>query len=204
MPASASRSDAVVESERLDKEATMRLQVTVRHGQVNDAIRGYVETKFRKLERRLHDATQIDVVLDRERNPKIANDHVVEATIHAKGPTLHGRESATSYEAAATDLPDRQAGAAGRALPGQARTSATVARPEPTPSRSPRRSRSQSGRGARGAGRVAQGSGSSAKGAKRTRPRQRPPTFRATNSPDDRAGRHGPMCNDAVCPVAKP
>ena len=46
----------------------MRLQVTVRHGQVNDAIRGYVETKFRKLERRLHDATQIDVVLDRERN----------------------------------------------------------------------------------------------------------------------------------------
>jgi ribosome hibernation promoting factor len=81
----------------------MRLQVTVRHGQVNDAIRGYVEAKFRKLERRLHDATQIQVVLDRERNPKIADDHVVEATIHTKGPTLHGRESATTYEAA-TDL----------------------------------------------------------------------------------------------------
>ena len=81
----------------------MRLQVTVRHGHVNDAIRKYVETKFTKLERRLHDATQIEVVLDRERNPKIADDHVVEATIHAKGPTLHGREAAASYEAA-TDL----------------------------------------------------------------------------------------------------
>lgn len=81
----------------------MRLQVTVRHGQVSDAVRGYVETKFRKLERRLHDATQIEVVLDRERNPKITDDHVVEATIHTKGPTLHGRESATSFEAA-TDL----------------------------------------------------------------------------------------------------
>ena len=85
----------------------MRLQVTVRHGQVNDTIRAYVEAKFTKLERRLHDATQIEVVLDRERNPKIADDHIVEATIHAKGPTLHGRESATSYEAAADLLIDK-------------------------------------------------------------------------------------------------
>jgi putative sigma-54 modulation protein len=81
----------------------MRLQVTVRHGNVNDAIRKYVEAKFTKLERRLHDTTEIDVVLDRERNPKIPNDHVIEATIYAKGPTLHGREAAATYEAA-TDL----------------------------------------------------------------------------------------------------
>ncbi len=85
----------------------MRLKVTVRHGQVNDTIRSYVEAKFTKLERRLHDATQIEVVLDRERNPKIANDHVVEATIHAKGPTLHGREAASTYEAAADLLIDK-------------------------------------------------------------------------------------------------
>jgi putative sigma-54 modulation protein len=81
----------------------MRLQVTVRHGHVNDSIRSYVEGKIRKLDRRLHDETLIEVVLDRERNPKIASDHVVEATVHLKGPTLHGREAATTYEAA-TDL----------------------------------------------------------------------------------------------------
>jgi ribosome hibernation promoting factor len=81
----------------------MRLQVTVRHGQVNDTIRAYVEAKFRKLERRLHDATQIEVVLDRERNPKIADDHLVEAELQMKGPNLHGREAASTYEAA-TDL----------------------------------------------------------------------------------------------------
>ncbi len=108
----------------------MRLQVTVRHGHVNDAIRKYVETKFTKLERRLHDATQIEVVLDRERNPKIAADHVVEATIHAKGPTLHGREAAASYEAA-TDSADRQAGAAGGALSRQARARAPPPRRRP-------------------------------------------------------------------------
>ncbi|HEY7731466.1 MAG TPA: ribosome-associated translation inhibitor RaiA [Gaiellaceae bacterium] len=85
----------------------MRLQVTVRHGHVNDSVRGYVEGKFRKLERRLHDATLIEVVLDRERNPKIADDHVVEATAYLKGPTLHGREAASTYEAAADVLVDK-------------------------------------------------------------------------------------------------
>ena len=85
----------------------MRLQVTVRHGQVNPTIRDYVEAKFGKLERRVHDATLVEVVLDRERNPKIADDHVVEATVHLKGPTLHGRESATTYEAAADLLVDK-------------------------------------------------------------------------------------------------
>jgi putative sigma-54 modulation protein len=81
----------------------MRLQVTVRHGNVNDSVRRYVEGKFRKLERRLHDATLIDVVLDREHNPKIVDDHTVEATIHMKGPNLHAKEAAQTYEAA-TDL----------------------------------------------------------------------------------------------------
>jgi putative sigma-54 modulation protein len=85
----------------------MRLQITVRHGHVNDSVRDYVEEKFTKLERRLHDATSIDVVLDRERNPKIADDHVVEATVHLKGPTLHGREAATTYEAAVDVLVDK-------------------------------------------------------------------------------------------------
>jgi len=81
----------------------MRLNLTVRRGHVNDAARDYVEAKFVKLGRRLHDETLVDVVLDRERNPKIADDHIVEAEVHVKGPSIHGREAATSYEAA-TDL----------------------------------------------------------------------------------------------------
>ena len=81
----------------------MRLQVTVRHGQVSDGVRRYVESKFAKLGRRLHDGTLVEVVLDRERNPKITDDHLVEAEVHMKGPNLHGREAATTYEAA-TDL----------------------------------------------------------------------------------------------------
>ena len=81
----------------------MRLKVTVRHGQVKDEVRRYVESKFAKLGRRLHDETLVEVVLDRERNPKIADDHLVEAELQMKGPNLHGREAASTYEAA-TDL----------------------------------------------------------------------------------------------------
>ena len=81
----------------------MRLNLTVRRGHVNDKARSYVEAKFVKLGRRLHPETFVEVVLDRERNPKIADDHVVEAEVHVKGPNLHGREAASTYEAA-TDL----------------------------------------------------------------------------------------------------
>ena len=85
----------------------MRLKVTVRHGHVNDGVRSYVESKFAKLGRRLHDETLIEVVLDRERNPKIADDHLVEAELHVKGPNLHGREAAATYEAATDVLVDK-------------------------------------------------------------------------------------------------
>jgi putative sigma-54 modulation protein len=81
----------------------MRLQLTVRHGHVNDGVRSYVESKFAKLGKRLHPSTLVEVVLDRQRNPRIVDDHVVEAALHVKGPNLHGREAAPTYEAA-TDL----------------------------------------------------------------------------------------------------
>jgi len=85
----------------------MRLQVTVRRGHVNDDVRSYVEAKFAKLGKRLHESTLVEVVLDRERNPRITDDHVVEAELHVKGPNLHGREAAPSFEAATDRLVDR-------------------------------------------------------------------------------------------------
>ncbi|HEX3291607.1 MAG TPA: ribosome-associated translation inhibitor RaiA [Gaiella sp.] len=85
----------------------MRLQVTVRRGHVNDGVRSYVESKFAKLGKRLHESTLVAVVLDRERNPRIADDHVVEAEVHVKGPNLHGREAAASFEAATDRLVDK-------------------------------------------------------------------------------------------------
>jgi putative sigma-54 modulation protein len=85
----------------------MRLQITARHGYVNDSVRRYVERKVEKLGRRLHEATLVEVVLDRERNRKIVDDHVVEVEIHTKGSNLHGREASSTYEAAVDLLVDK-------------------------------------------------------------------------------------------------
>ena len=106
----------------------MRLNLTVRRGHVNDEVRSYVEAKFVKLARRVHDETLVEVVLDRERNPKIADDHVVEAEVHVKGPNLHGREAATTLRGG--DRPARrQARAADRAPPRQEGAGAPSPRP---------------------------------------------------------------------------
>ena len=50
----------------LGEGVAMRLQLTVRHGQAPDSVQQYVEAKLRKLERRVHEATLVEVVLDRE------------------------------------------------------------------------------------------------------------------------------------------
>ena len=60
-----------------------------------------------KLDRRLHDLTLVEVTFSREHNPSIANDHTVDAVVHAKGPNLVARESAPTYEAAIDKLLDK-------------------------------------------------------------------------------------------------
>lgn len=84
----------------------MRLQLTVRHGAIADHVRDQVERKLGKLERRLTGDELVEVVLDRERNPKIVADHVVEAEIHVKGANVLARESAETYEVATDRVVD--------------------------------------------------------------------------------------------------
>jgi putative sigma-54 modulation protein len=85
----------------------MQLKLTARHDNPSDATRKYAEAKLSKLDRRLHDLTLVELTFSRERNPSIADDHVVEAVVHAKGPDLVARESATTYEAAIDRLIDK-------------------------------------------------------------------------------------------------
>jgi putative sigma-54 modulation protein len=85
----------------------MRLQVKGRNIEVSDSIRRYAEDKLGKLERQLADPTQVELELAIEHNPSIAANHVAEATIWTKGPTLRAREAATSYEASIDQLVDK-------------------------------------------------------------------------------------------------
>ena len=85
----------------------MRLQVKGRNVEVSDSIRRYAEEKLGKLERQLADPTQVELELAVEHNPSIAANHIAEATIWTKGPTLRARESSTAFEASIDQLVDK-------------------------------------------------------------------------------------------------
>lgn len=85
----------------------MRLQVKGRNVEVSESIRRYAEEKLGRLERQLADPTQVELELALEHNPSIADDHVAEATIWTKGPTLRARETSTAFEASIDQLVDK-------------------------------------------------------------------------------------------------
>jgi putative sigma-54 modulation protein len=85
----------------------MRLEVKGRNVEVSDAIRRYAEEKLGRLERQLSDPTQVELELALEHNPAIAANHVAEATIWTKGPTLRARESSSAFEASIDQLVDK-------------------------------------------------------------------------------------------------
>jgi len=85
----------------------MRLQVKGKNLDVSDSIRSYAEEKLAKLERQLADPTQIELELSVERNPSISANHIAEATIWTKGPTLRAREASTDMRASIDRLVDK-------------------------------------------------------------------------------------------------
>ena len=85
----------------------MRLQVKGKNVEVSDSIRRYAEEKMRKLDRKLHALTQVELELFVERNPSISANQVAEATIWTKGPTLRAREASTDMKASIDQLTDK-------------------------------------------------------------------------------------------------
>jgi putative sigma-54 modulation protein len=77
----------------------MRLQVKGKNLDVSDSIRRYAEDKLKKLDRQLHELTQVELELRVEKNPSIAANQVAEATIWTKGPTLRAREASEDMKA---------------------------------------------------------------------------------------------------------
>ena len=85
----------------------MRLQVKGRNVEVSPSIRTYAEEKLGKLSRQLADPTQVELELTVEKNPSIADNHVAEATIWTKGPTLRAREASMDMKASIDQLVDK-------------------------------------------------------------------------------------------------
>ena len=85
----------------------MQLHVKGKNLEVSDSMRAYVERKVHKLDRRVHDLTEVEIELTVEHNPRIAESQVAEATVHLKGRTLRAREAARDMKAAVDQLADK-------------------------------------------------------------------------------------------------
>jgi putative sigma-54 modulation protein len=85
----------------------MRLQVKGKNVEISDSIRRYAEDKMRKLDRQLHELTQVELELRVERNPSISANQVAEVTVFTKGPTLRVTEASTDMKASIDQLTEK-------------------------------------------------------------------------------------------------
>jgi putative sigma-54 modulation protein len=71
----------------------MRIAVKGRNTPVSEELREHVTRRFAKIARQVSALADLEVELQEERNPAIADAHVAEATLHLKGVTLRAREA---------------------------------------------------------------------------------------------------------------
>ena len=71
----------------------MRIEVRGRNTEVTDDLRRHVEKRFKRIGRQVSEYAVLEVELTEEKNPRIADSEVVEATLHLKRATLRAREA---------------------------------------------------------------------------------------------------------------
>src|SRR5215212_618231 len=77
----------------IHKEALMRMEIRGRNVEMTDDLREMVRKRFQRLGRQVSPLATLEVVLSEERNPRVADSQVAEATFYLKGVTLHAREA---------------------------------------------------------------------------------------------------------------
>jgi len=71
----------------------MRIEVKGRNLPVSEDLREHVEKRFRKVARQVSELAELEVEVFEERNPRVADSQVAEATLHLKRATLRAREA---------------------------------------------------------------------------------------------------------------
>jgi putative sigma-54 modulation protein len=75
------------------KEANVRIEVQGKNVEVTDEIREAVVQRFARVGKQVSDLAMLEVELSEEKNPRIADRMVAEATLGLKGVTLRAREA---------------------------------------------------------------------------------------------------------------
>ena len=71
----------------------MRIDVRGRNVEVTDELREAVISRFERVGKQVSDLAQLEVELREERNPRINDRAVAEATLYLKGVTLRAKEA---------------------------------------------------------------------------------------------------------------
>jgi len=70
----------------------MRMEIRGRNVEMTDELREMVRKRFQRMGRQVSPLATLEVVLSEERNPRVADRQVAEATLYLKGVTLRARE----------------------------------------------------------------------------------------------------------------
>ena len=71
----------------------MRIDLQGRNVEVSDEMREAVTSRFKRVGSQVSELATLEVVLSEERNPRITDSQVAEATLHLKGVTLRAHEA---------------------------------------------------------------------------------------------------------------
>jgi putative sigma-54 modulation protein len=71
----------------------MLIDIKGRNVPVTDDIRAHAERRLNKISRQVSELARLEIEISRERNPRVADCHVAEATLYLKGVTLRARDA---------------------------------------------------------------------------------------------------------------
>jgi putative sigma-54 modulation protein len=71
----------------------MQIAIKGRNVPVTDEIRGHAERRLNKIARQVSELARLEIELYEERNPRVADSQVAEATLYLKGVTLRARDA---------------------------------------------------------------------------------------------------------------
>jgi putative sigma-54 modulation protein len=71
----------------------MQIAIKGRNVPVTDEIRKHAEQRLSKVARQVSPLARLEIEIYRERNPRVTDAHVVEATLYLKGVTLRARDA---------------------------------------------------------------------------------------------------------------
>jgi putative sigma-54 modulation protein len=71
----------------------MQIDIKGRNVPVTDELRKHAEHRLGKVSRQVSDLARLEIEIFQERNPRVADSQVAEATLYLKGVTLRARDA---------------------------------------------------------------------------------------------------------------